>query len=79
MSVNQLIPGRQYHSYGFGSQPRVYTFVKRLRRGREISGRTVNVFQCDDYRGQNGPADAGITHVWDVHVNRDIKPIGGKA
>lgn len=69
MRVVYLKPGRQVMCEG-----RVYTFCTRLRRNHEICGRTVNIFQCDDFRGLNGPDDDGKVHLTDHEVNAKCTP-----
>ena len=71
MRPTTLIPGRQYHSAGIFGAPKTYTFV---RRDRQPCRPAINIFQCDDYRGMNGPNDAGITHLTDYQVRINITP-----
>lgn len=67
MKVSWLKPGRRYLC-----GDRFYTFIARHRRGHETSGRTYSVFQCDDFRGMNGPTDDGRVHLTDHEVNKSI-------
>lgn len=45
--------------------PRIYTF---LGRSRTQSGCFKSLFQCDDFRGQNGPNDLGLCTMTDQRV-----------
>lgn len=54
---------------------RTFTFI---RRDRQPCRSAVNIFQCDDYRGLNGPDDKGITHLTDYQVTKIIQPIAAK-
>jgi hypothetical protein len=49
-------------------------FIARLRRGHEIAGPTINVVQCDDYRGLDGPRDLGIVHISDRDIAKKSSP-----
>lgn len=71
MKPTLLIPGRVYSVGGIGGA-RVMTFV---RRDRSSCGRpAVNTFQCDAYRGLNGPSDAGLCTMTDHRVARFVTP-----
>lgn len=49
-------------------------FKARLRHGRETNGPTVNLFQCDDYRGLDGPGDKGLCTLSDHNVAKHARP-----
>jgi hypothetical protein len=54
MKAKFLKPGQHVTIHG-----RAMVFEQRLRQGREINTRTVNVFICQDFAGLNGPRDIG--------------------
>jgi hypothetical protein len=54
MKARFLKPGQAVTIHG-----RQMVFVQRLRQGREVAGRTTNVFTCADYVGLNGHQDDG--------------------
>jgi hypothetical protein len=64
MKARFLKPGQVVTIHG-----RPMTFVKRLRAGKEIAGRTENVFICEAYRGLNGPGDDGRCTMSDQMFN----------
>jgi hypothetical protein len=67
-----LKPGRKVLVAGIGS-PQPMTFV---RRDRACCGQpAVNVFQCDEYRGLNGPEDKGICTMSDYRVSRFVEVV----
>jgi len=49
-------------------------FLKRLRRGHEVAGPTINVVQCDEYRALDGPSDLGIVHMSDRDIAKRATP-----
>ncbi len=49
-------------------------FLARLRKGKEVSGPTVNVLQCDAYRGLDGRNDIGLCHVSDRQIAEKAAP-----
>jgi hypothetical protein len=60
MKASCLKPGQEVRMHG-----RKMLFIQRLRHGREIAGRSVNVFTCQDFVGLNGPKDDGRVEVSD--------------
>jgi hypothetical protein len=48
----------------------VYVFVKRIPSERSSSGRPKNIFQCDAFRGLDGPDDQGMVEISDHKVSR---------
>jgi hypothetical protein len=69
MKARFLIPGQPIKYNG-----RVMVFRRRLRNGHETTGRTVNLFQCDDYRGLDGPDDEGLCTLTDYQVAHGATP-----
>jgi hypothetical protein len=49
---------------------RVMIFLRRLRHGHEVSGETVNVFQCEDYRGLDDGNASGLATMSDVYFSK---------
>lgn len=72
MKPTLLKPGRKVLvNDGFGL-PHAMTFV---RRERAQCGRPAeNFFQCDAYRGLNGPTDGGLCTISDYRVARFVTP-----
>ncbi len=68
MKPTLLVPGRDYACDG-----RLMTFV---RRDKGFPQPAVNVFQCEDYRGLNGPTDDGKCTMNDARVVRHVAPVG---
>lgn len=50
---------------------RMMTF---LRRERQIGRQALNWFQCDAYRGLNGPDDVGLCHMTDRYFAKNAQP-----
>ncbi len=48
----------------------LYVFVKRIPSERSPSGRAKNIFQCDVFRGLDGPEDRGMIEMSDYEVSR---------
>jgi hypothetical protein len=59
----------------FGA-PMEMTFIRRLRPGREIQlhGAALCVFQCEEFRGLNGPDDPGRCTMTDARAARVVRP-----
>ena len=68
MKPTLLKPGRQVRSDGC-----VMTFVRRERA--QCGQAALNVFQCEDYRGLNGPEDAGVCTMTDARVARHVEAL----
>lgn len=66
MRPTLLKPGRKVKCSGH-----VMTF---LRRDRQPCRPAVNWFQCDAYRGINGPDDDGRCTMSDYAVSRNVEP-----
>lgn len=65
MKPTLLKPGRQVVCDG-----NVMTFV---RREKSYCGRSaLNYFQCDAFRGLNGPSDTGVCTMNDQRVSRYV-------
>jgi len=52
------------------SSKHIYVFVKRIPSERSPSGRAKNIFQCDVFRGLDGPEDQGMVEMSDYDVSR---------
>lgn len=65
MRPTLLKPGRKVTCDG-----RPMTFV---RREKNFPQPAVNVFQCDAYRGLNGPDDQGLCTMNDYRVSRRVR------
>jgi hypothetical protein len=48
-----------------------YVFVKRIPAERSVSGAAKNIFQCDVFRGLDGPDDQGLVEMSDYIVSRE--------
>lgn len=74
MKARFLKPGQKLRWMdSFNPEGREVTFVKRLCGGHDVSGRSINIFQCDDLRGLNGPTDNGIVEFTDHGVSRKME------
>jgi hypothetical protein len=62
MKPTSLAPGDRVTNGSY-----VLTFIERVRN---FPRPAVNVFQCDAFRGLNGPGDTGISHASDYYVSR---------
>ncbi len=69
MKPTLLVPGRYYACDG-----RLMVFVRRDRQSTVAPA--VNWFQCEAYRGLNGPADDGKCSMNDARVVRHVGPVG---
>ncbi len=62
-----LKPGDEIFRAG---RKHTYVFIKRISAERSPSGRAKNIFQCDVFRGLDGPEDQGIVEMSDYDVSR---------
>lgn len=70
MKPTLLKPGRKVLVSGILGHAQM-TFV---RRDRACCGQpAVNVFQCDEFRGLNGPEDKGLCTMSDYRVSRFVE------
>lgn len=76
MKPSVLKPGQHVILGGAFGAPIEMTFLRRLRPGIEIqAGRGAEcIFQCEAFRGLNGPEDRGRCAMSDARVIRIVSP-----
>jgi hypothetical protein len=76
MKPTLLKPGQRVIVAGAFDSPVEMVFLRRLRPGFEIQlGQGAEcLFQCEAFRGLNGPDDPGRCTMTDARVVRDVGP-----